>query len=48
MSGPFSFGFRHGPALAKGVRAPVGYILLVDDDGAFLVDDDGAYLIERI
>lgn len=48
MAFGFGFQFGVGATLNKGVPAPVGYILLVDDDGAFLVDDDGAYLIERI
>jgi hypothetical protein len=31
-----------------GGGAPTGFILLVDEDGAFLVDEDGAYLMEAI
>lgn len=27
---------------------PVGYVLLVDDDGASLTDDDGAFFMEVI
>ena len=31
-----------------GVRAPAGFILLTDADGAYLLDADGAYLMEAI
>lgn len=31
-----------------GPVAPAGYVLLVDDDGAYLLDDDGAYLMEEV
>lgn len=31
-----------------GVRAPAGFTLLTDTDGAYLRDTDGAYLMETI
>lgn len=33
---------------SKGMGAPPGYILLTDNDGAYLLDADGAYLMEAI
>lgn len=35
---------RAGGALSP----PLGFVFLVDNDGAYLVDVDGYYLVERI
>ena len=31
-----------------GLRAPAGYLFLVDTDGYYLTDTDGYYLVELI
>jgi hypothetical protein len=34
--------------LAGGLHPPLGFVFLIDTDGAYLTDGDGAYLMEAI
>lgn len=41
IEGAFAFALTSGLPIA-----PAGFVLLIDNDGAYLVDNDGAYLLE--